>query len=111
MKATTVKEVLVAMRWIIDNVGWCQGALYTDKSGDKHNIIPPYDTVLKDDISGVCLSGAWYLVECDNEKVKDNALNILNSLTSYGMIVYNDSFCRTKEQVLALLDKAIKQAT
>lgn len=39
MKVHTVKEVLIAAKWILENVGWCQGAYFKDKEG--HDISGP----------------------------------------------------------------------
>lgn len=106
MKAKTAKEVLIAARWIIENVGWCQNAYYKDANGETgwNFINPPVS------VSCACASGAIYFVEADSE-LHVAALNILfKNIPPIGTTIsgWNDQPGRTKKQVLAAFNKAIK---
>jgi hypothetical protein len=111
-KAKTVKEVLVATKWILEHFGWCQGDTYRDKSGVS---CPPNRA------KSSCLEGALQLVEIDYSywrggfsagySVLVGAYDLLEKRISGKRLTnWNDEPKRTKKQVLALLDKAIKQA-
>lgn len=105
MKATTVKEVLVATRWIIQHYGWCQGHSYIDNHGE------PTDEseAITDSFGGACLSGAMQLVECDVIVRHYASMRVQNTGMSY-IPTWNDMPGRTKEEVLSLLDRLIAEA-
>jgi hypothetical protein len=111
MKAKTVKQALIAMRYILNRYGWCQGNYYVDKQGN--SIISPYQGPL----GGCCLSGARDLVECDDYdtwcqiryQINSRIWNVIGIM--YATIpAWNDHPNRTKQEVLDLLDKLIEEA-
>lgn len=109
MKATTVKEVLTAARWIIDNVGWCQKYYYKTKAG-----LGRFDVSSATDVDCACSIGAIYLTEA-SPVLQNQALDMfdstLNDVSGVPFIAtWNDKRDRTKEEVLAVFDKAIKRA-
>lgn|SRR5271166_6963361 len=100
--ASSTKEVLVAARWILENVGWCQGKFSLWEGGKP---------------VGFCPVGAVNRVELDllpAAGLKAGALGLLEdamiSLAKKKTTVYqwNDDRKRTREQVLKAFDKAIK---
>ena len=106
MKAKTVREALVATRWIIDQVGWCQGRLYQAKDG---NVIWYKGGIIPGNLGACCLEGAMSLVEIDSEYVRFDAGKKIRAIgTDHTSIhIWNDALGRTKEQVLAMLDQVI----
>lgn len=107
MKATNVKQVLVAARWIINRFGWCQNSYHQTKNGHK------FFTPLKVDpktLGGSCLGGAIYLVEKSSDQLLYDAFDLIWEATGTDYASYNDAKGRTKKQVIALLDKLIKKA-
>ena len=112
MKATTVKEVLVAARWILTHYGWCQGSLWKDQD-DVNIYSTSYISSGEAKLGCCCLSGALLLVDTDNEQVRSKAYNLLvnNIDTDKDFIPYwNDQLHRTKQQVINLLNRAIAKA-
>src|SRR5579864_3532675 len=96
MKAKSVKEVLIAARWIIDNIGWCQKSYYQTKSGERRfDIEHSYG-----DVGSVCSVGAIGFVETDN-KLRDKACDFLEGVLGNldGIPTWNDKPERTKEEV------------
>ncbi len=104
----TIKEVLIAARWIIANFGWCQGSYAKSKDGTKLWHLD--DEALKQ-ASCFCLAGAIQAVDAD-ETLEDEVLKFMDTLTGIDIsaIQWNDIKTRTKKQVLALFDKAIAKA-
>lgn len=104
MKAKTVKETLVAARWILENVGWCQGYYFKDAEGRDASTLHP------EDIHCACTLGALSLVEKEDPGLYMGALRILEPLVGKGTMIarWNDQEGRTKEEVLDLFDRAIK---
>src|SRR5271155_1774681 len=105
MKATTVKEGLIATKWILENYGWCQGYYQVDEGGN----------VVGDPINlpfcGSCLSGALELVQYEDDDLHFDPYNDTKTLvykrvcaftrliSGLGTITqYNDHPERTKEQ-------------
>jgi hypothetical protein len=117
-KAATIKEVLIAARWILDNIGWCQGSYTKTKSG-KPSVLTPI-TLHSDnigdisDISAACLRGAVWLVETKNHLLSDETFDFIQfkieNKYAQSMTSWNDDPKRTKNQVLSLLDKIIEEA-
>lgn len=97
-QATTVKEVLKAARWIIDNVGWCQG--YYRKNAQGQDVY--------DDSQAACFCsvGALLAVETSNQNLTTIAENLLNK----DVVTWNDTPGRTKEEILKGFDLAIQRA-
>lgn len=114
MKAKTVKEVLVAARWIIENVGWCKGEFA--KSGDKSVWVGAY-TTLEDaakeaevsTVDAFCSLGAINAVDA-NHFLKEEAARIFHNSVGGSISYWNDNEKRTKSQVLKAFDRAIAGA-
>jgi hypothetical protein len=111
-QATTVKEVLTAARWMIENVGWCQGSYYISKD-EVGCFNPSFEMGNASNVSCMCASGAVYLVEATKE-LQNQSLDFLWGTIGVGTEVsvpdWNDQPKRTKEQVLAAFDRAIEKA-
>lgn len=94
-KAKTVKEVLIAAKWMLEHVGWIQGK-YMEKGADGNPI-------------AFCASEALNRVIPTNRDLRDRAQYLLSLHMDGGSIIgFNDDLGRTKEQVLAAFDKAIE---
>jgi hypothetical protein len=108
MKATTVKEGLIAVKWILENVGWSQRALFRDKQGE----YMPY-CELKN-LGSCCLWGAILLVETEtiiNHGMQDLVSSVIRDETGFGGIAYyNDKFSIKKQDVIDVVDEAIRRA-
>lgn len=100
-KAKTVDEVLTAVEWMLENVGWSQGRSYRDAHG------MPLDSGGVDisKIGSMCLVGAINLVEVENREILSRAARLLNTV-NHGIVVFNDYPGRTKEEVIAGIRKA-----
>jgi hypothetical protein len=111
MKATTIKDTLIAAHWILTHYGWCQGSYYIDNKGqavwDAEDVKPP-------SLGGCCLNGALDLVDTEGLKTRTDAEYLLTkvakSKNKYNIAEWNDNPKRTKEQVLDLLNQAIAKA-
>lgn len=102
-QAKNSTEVLQAMHWIIDQIGWCKGAKFRDKLG--HRMITPFSE--RKSLDSVCLSGAYCLVE-GNQDVKEGAWARLHKrLEPAAPVDWNDDAERTKQNVLQLLKDEI----
>lgn len=107
MKAKTVKEVLIATRYII-NSGWCQGTYYQDENNNYVGIDIDNKEAALPMIKSCCLSGALHLVEVPkNNLAFGKAYNLVIKAVGDSIARWNDGPTRTKEQVLNLLDKLI----
>ncbi len=114
MTAKTVKEVLAAARWMLENVGWCQGEFA--KSQDKTVWMGRY-TTLEEAVQGAgvetvdcfCSLGAINAVEADSS-IKRLAEENLSTAIGGSILRWNDNPKRTKKEVLKSFDKAIKGA-
>jgi hypothetical protein len=107
-QAITVKEVLVAARWILDNVGWCKGWYAKDAEG-----VRVWDYCTRS-AACYCLMGAVAVVETTPE-LRNSALDLLAVLVDpvnfASVSIWNDTLDRTKEEVLQIFDQAIKKAS
>jgi hypothetical protein len=108
MKATTVKDVLIASKWLIDRYGWCQVYSYTSTDGEGFNEAERIFSGEKT-LASACLNGAIHLVETDSSVLLQTINLIRDEVDGYPMW-YNDCVCKSKEQVIALLDKLIAKA-
>lgn len=104
MKAKTAKELLIAAKWILEHVGWCQHVSCRwpgpDVMGKGRGSPEAY-----------CLTGAMNVVECEPSCPWPDATMLVSILIGSDQVaVWNDDPKRTKKQVLALLDKAIARA-
>lgn len=108
-EAKTPKEVLQAMEWMLENVGWTRAVAYRNKDG----IEIDYDdtNLLMMSLGSMCLLGAENLVEA-NEAIKSDARRIfLDANKVPGLVWFNDLLARDKEDVIQALRKAIKKAS
>ena len=93
--AKTAKEVLIAARWMLENIGWTQRKFFDLET------------------RCMCASGALNRVECNDghgfdSAIREEARNKLVSVIRNDIITWNDNQFRTKEHVLAAFDAAIK---
>ncbi len=102
MKAKTVKETLIAGRWILENLGWCQGYYYKDKDGHDASSLHP------EEINCACALGALSMVEKEDQYLYTGAIKELEHLIGGTIANWNDHPGRTKEEVLNLFDRAIE---
>lgn len=109
MKAQSVKEVLIAARWIIENVGWCQGFFCCQKDGRQLDLSEAKKEPQRAD--SFCLLGAINMVE-SKQYTHEAAIKIIEQVLGPRTypVAFNDGPYRTKDQVLKVLDKAIKVA-
>jgi len=96
--ASSPKEVLIAAKYIIDHLGWCQGRMYK------------YDKNL---ITHVCAYGALHLVQVRSYLDKSNAIRLLSNFLSKntkssGISAFNDTPGMTKDKVSKMFGKVIK---
>jgi hypothetical protein len=109
MKATTPKEVLIATKYILDNVGWCQGNAWQNKEGerirDKQDVLSGKST-----LGACCLIGAISLVECDDLSRGEALRSIIEDVNTVA-VSWNDSPGRTKRQVITMLNQVIKKVS
>ena len=111
MKAKSPKQVLIAAKWMLENVGWCKG-----------NYVSYKDSIGLE-IESLCILGAINRVEIDEDKVgihsaaksmiwelikKQKQNSSLHMDSAIG--TWNDESKRTKKEVIQLLNKAIAQA-
>jgi hypothetical protein len=102
-KATTVKEILIAARWIIDNVGWCHKGGSTSKAGKHTSLCALLAIDEVDHIPSITARDAHNVLRAII--FKDNPINL--PFTYVSISEWNDYHSRTKEQVLDLYDRAI----
>jgi hypothetical protein len=95
-----IKDVLITARARCEK-GWCQKAAAVDAEGNR------VDTVSDEAVAWCMLGG---MVECDYD-TWDPARNLLMEfLDGQYISQFNDTPGRTKEEVLAIFDKAIAAA-
>jgi hypothetical protein len=109
-QATTVKEVLIAARWIIDNIGWCQGRYA--KTSDGKGV----DDFRRNKGDAYCSLGAIKVVEKSNSDMLEYQAScafqqvISRDLGSDVIVNWNDDLHMTKQRVLEVFDQAIERA-
>jgi hypothetical protein len=113
MKAKTVKEALIAVEWMLENIGWCQNDYYQDKEG---NGIPPYNVhdFGPQLVGSMCLKGAIDLVVADPH-VRDALYIQLHGtinckMKNMSICQFNDLPSTCKEDILGLVKQAIRRA-
>lgn len=89
--ATTVKEVLIAARWIQNRLGWCQGRRYEYDDGRK---------------VACCMLGAVEFV-VTTTSLQDEAVEELRTTVENSVASFNDTVARTKCDVLEAFDDTI----
>lgn len=105
-QATTVKEVLIAAKWILENHGWCQGYYRKNAEGQ--------DIYTLDGAVCFCSIGAIMAVETaveTTDRLAEKATKLLDKASGSNVVFWNDMPGRTKKQVLKVFDQAIKEAT
>lgn len=112
-KAKNATEVLQAAEWIIDNIGWTQYASFRDKIGLSigGEASTELDKRFYHSVASVCLTGAINLVNASKAS-KAEALARLRldiNIDDGALMDFNDEPGRTKEQVLAVVQEAIKR--
>lgn len=97
-KSKTVEEVLIAAKWLLQNVGWVQNLSikFDHKSGK---------------VIGVCAGEALFAVEAESEIISNEAiLRLGEAIGMRDIVAYNDDPSTTKEEVLAAFDRAIQES-
>jgi hypothetical protein len=115
-KAKSVKQVLKAARWILTHLGWTQSAYFRDKEGNALvcAFIDPVDhqrrsPEVPDQLGSCCMVGAIELVET-TPRLRAETIAYLSPRMSPNIGPWNDMQGRTKEEVLTVLEQAIKEA-
>lgn len=117
MQAESAKEVLIAAKWILENVGWCQGAFYRDADGKR--IDNPVGENRVDTICQACSLGAIHLVKVDDPQHRWDAMDLLqraiDEKTGESELIvdiagFNDVICQRKEDVVDIFSIAINHA-
>jgi hypothetical protein len=87
--ARTVREVLIAAKWILEHVGWCQGYFSVSSNGK---------------CVGFCSTGAIHTVHAKPSLIAKTML------VMQGITTFNDEPSTTLPMVLARFDEAIARA-
>jgi hypothetical protein len=99
----SIKTCLILAKSLIENHGWCQGTFAKDDCGRTVNSLSPEATSFC--IAGACSRAAH------TARSANNYLGMLRRLRQHLQGIppaeFNDVPGRTKEEVLALFDKAI----
>jgi hypothetical protein len=109
--AKTVKEVLKAVEWILTNIGWCRGACFRDKEGQTMGSVVNNKSIQPEDydrLGAVCITGALGLVEAEPDLVFE-ARKRLYEAAGMEVMSYNDEVATSKQQMINLVRKAIKE--
>src|SRR5215472_16812630 len=100
--AKSTKEVLVAAKWMLENVGWTQRKFARNKMGNSC-ALDDYEQV-----ACYCAAGAIFAVKSESEIFINQARIALRGAMDAGSLVtWNDEPGRTREQVLEAFQKAI----
>jgi hypothetical protein len=94
-QAKTVKQVLTAAKWMIENIGWTKG------------IFAVYNKEMNGPVA-FCAAGAINRVEVDNYNLLSSARMMVSDAAGQNLVSFNDGPNTTKEDVLKAFDKAIK---
>lgn len=115
-KAKSVKQVLKAARWILIHLGWTQSVYFRDKKGNAlvGTFVDPVDgqhrsPEFPDQLGSCCMVGAIEMVET-TPRWRAATIAYLSPRMSPNIGLWNDMPERTKEEVLAVLEQAIKEA-
>jgi hypothetical protein len=100
-KANSVKEVLIAAKYLLENIGWCQGDFSNYQDGKPVSF---------------CMLGAINHVEVSDIELTWEAKALLSqtilkniSIDSQMLSDWNDNSARKKKDVIKLFDKAIRK--
>jgi hypothetical protein len=112
-QAKTSTEVLKAVEWILENVGWSQSANFRDKDGQTIGscVSQRLDPEQAHKLGSVCLNGALLLVETTRENYDAARARLIKALPNHLRTVmgFNDNEKTTKDKVLKVVRKAIKE--
>ena len=103
---TDVKQKLIEARTLIEKKGWNKGHYAVDERNVTVEVWEP-------GVCAFCTMGAIYAV-IDDAYNDDQARPLVNALgfdCSGDVLLWNDDQLRTKDQVLARFDNAIKEIT
>lgn len=114
-QAKNSTEVLKAVKWILTNIGWTKGNNYLDTLGKPLDHTGLLSEDLYPKVGSVCLNGALNLVEADNATKEISRTLLLSEIdrttnNHYETITSFNDRSYSKEDVLALLDRAIKRS-
>jgi len=99
--AKTVREVLIAARWILEHNGWTRGNM-CERNGVQSDVFSARTG------DCFCAMGAIWATE-SNEDLRQRSLVALRVFAAVSSIPYwNDAPGRTKADVLAAFDRAIE---
>jgi len=112
-QAKSVKQVLQAAEWIIQNVGWSQFANFRDKNGQVAGYVSKLSDSDYANLGSVCLNGAVQLVKA-NYALKLKALVLLDAAAGKGcgfssITAFNDLSSTTKNKVLSMIRRVIQE--
>jgi hypothetical protein len=110
-KAKDATEALIAVKWIVENIGWNQGSAYLDKAGRARECRQDINTY---GVSSCCLLGALSLVEENGgiySPTDDAEVWLEKLIAPWRLLEWNDRPGRTKKQVLSLLTCAIRESS
>jgi hypothetical protein len=108
--AKTVKEVLIAARWILNKLEWVQGAFYRYRHIN-HYLLPDNNEPNRQwkDLEGCCTLGALNLVETAHLDLRDHAIYLIRKEVGGNPGFWNDYECHSKKDVLQVLNRLIKR--
>jgi hypothetical protein len=116
MQAKTVKQGLIAVKWMLKNIGWCQQRYYQDSEGENLGLYDVQNFLSSaKKVCSMCLEGAIELVEVDDERVRGGMYDALDAVLDarYGkgnLTRFNDLKSTSKGDVLDVVDQAIKES-
>lgn len=104
--AKTAKQVLIATKWILENVGWCQKRYFSDHND---NDITYHDVVNRKIVPAkCCLTAAIDLVDA-SQYLKSKVHDLIFMKTADSAISFNDY--HSFKQVIEMLDAIINGNT
>lgn len=97
MEAKNATEVLIAAKWILENVGWIKGQAVKYSNGK---------------YQGFCANSALSMVKASSGGALSRAHDLLQNEVGYpwGIVHFNDKTSTTKKMVLDAFDKAIEKS-
>jgi hypothetical protein len=95
--AKNTTEVLIAAKWLLENVGWIKG----------QQVHYPHGGSVPD---GFCASGAITWVMAESYERKFRAYSFLESEMDRDILKFNDAPHTTKQHVLDAFDRAIQRS-
>jgi hypothetical protein len=99
----TVEETLRRALQVLEQKGWCQGALARDRYGVS---VDCFDV----NAESVCMIGALHLAIPSKQIGITDAANALGDIIRDSIALWNDRPGRTKDEVIAMFKAAIEKA-